>query len=252
MTGESARRGGYDGLKDRIMEFARHDLAASMPAYVEEFQRVLEETGGDVDRATRQTVHLLGDGRPALRSLLTAIFDSDYVALKVRDAYQELRLSAASVNPTGARQFNYHLDHWIFQMDAYLERCDTAFTKVVRTMVRPRLRHGWSKVETDLKSEIAAMKRVMAERRDPLAHGLGGGVSAVAEHWEPILAAPALIPFDQVFVEATRTAAGQVMDVDRRQRLFSYIEQSSILVFARIEALSDRLAERLDALDEAV
>ncbi|MEX2225379.1 MAG: hypothetical protein WEB52_02890 [Dehalococcoidia bacterium] len=234
------------------MEFARQDLAASMPAYVDEFRRVLDEADGDVYRATEQTARLLGDGRPALRSLLTAIFDTDYVALQVRHAYQQLKTSVTSTDPARARQFNYHLDHWIFQMDAYLERCDTAFTKVVRTMVRPRLQEGWTKIEADVKSEIAAMKRVMAERRDPLAHGLGGGVSAVAGHWEPILAAPDLIPFDQVFLEATRTAEGEALDTARRQRLFGYIEQSSLIVFAKIEAVSRWLLARLDELDEAV
>jgi hypothetical protein len=118
-------------------------------------------------------------------------------------------------------------------------------------MIRPRDGEGWAKVEADVKSEIAAMKRVMAERRDPLAHGLGGGVSAVAEHWEPILATPEPIPFDQVFVEATRNAAGEALDAVRRRRLFTHIEQSSILVFAKIEALSDWLLQRLDALAPA-
>jgi hypothetical protein len=101
------------------MAFARQDLAASMPAYVTKFRSVLERTNGDVDRAVQETQSLLGEGRPNLRTLLTAIFDTDYVALKVRDAYHHLKTSALAVDPAVARQFDYHLDHWTFQMDAY-------------------------------------------------------------------------------------------------------------------------------------
>jgi hypothetical protein len=86
------------------------------------------------NRAIEDTAPLLGLGRPTLRALLTAIFDLDHVALKVRDAYHQLRICAESPDPGQAHLFHYHLDHWIFQMDAYIERCDTAFTKVVRAM----------------------------------------------------------------------------------------------------------------------
>jgi hypothetical protein len=92
------------------------------------------------------------------------------------------------------------------------------------------------------------MKVVMAERRDPLAHGLGGGVTAIAEHWEPVLAAPEPIHFDSLFKSATRSVAMSGLDAARRRRLFGYVEQSSVIVFARIEALSDVVNEALDKL----
>jgi len=83
------------------------------------------------------------------------------------------------------------------------------------------------------------MKSEIAKRRDPLAHGLGGGVVAIQEDrlWEPLLAARI---YDVDIVASFYQRAGP-----KRQRWYSYLRDTSVLAFAVVEAIAEKLSKHV-------
>ncbi len=133
----------------------------------------------------------------------------------------------------------YHVDHWTFQMDALLERADKLIALVFRQLVRPK-DPDWRAREDGTRNDVKKMKDEIAKRRDPLAHGLGGGVGAVPEGqlWEPYLASA---QFDADIVTGAYEAMGP-----RREFWHSLLEQTTILALGRIEAIFDKLLEYVE------
>jgi hypothetical protein len=175
-------------LREHLFGLARIDLGATNPRYVEEVQRIFRETD-DLERAIDETKPLLGAGVPDWSALFTALFDFELLTDKVRTAVRFLETEPDGSEQDKARWTSYHLDHWTFQMDAMLERLDKLVARVVRHVLRPKDKE-WRTKEAELRVPIRQLKEGTAKVRDPLAHGLGGGVDAIHQErlWEPFLA----------------------------------------------------------------
>jgi len=237
----------YDRLKTRIIDQAKQDLARFKPSYVDTFQRLLLETG-DLDVATARSKPLLRGGLRTWPNVLTAFFDLEVVRGKVAHCHEYLKQSRDSTDPTAGYWFAYHLDHWIFQTDAFLERCDTLFKKVIRAAIRPRDPDGWEQFQNGVAADLKILKDKFGEIRNPLAHSLGGGVAGIADQWEPLLAAPMDIFSDPKFAESSMESFFGVINVSRRRLWFRAAHRANLVLFAYSEAFSRKLLDKIDSL----
>lgn len=225
----------YEELKEWIVEAARHDLAERYPLYVSDFRRTLLRTG-ELDAATLAAAPHLKRPLPRWPALLTAFFDFEYVRSKVVDCHRLLEQTKDAPSADGSFWFNYHLDHWIFQTDAFMDRCDRLFMQIVRSVIRP-LDPKWQMFERHLAEQVQVLKEPIARIRNPLAHGLGSGVAGLSDQWEPILAAPVNV-FDEEFVESSVGGFRSPVGVQRRRSWFRALHRANLLLFAYSEALS--------------
>ena len=243
----SNAKGAYDRLKARIVQDATRDLERTSPEFVATFQATLAATGGDVDEAVAKATPLLKGRLRKWPRILTGFFDLEVVREKVVQCHAHLKQALDSTTPEASYWFSYHLDHWTFQTDAFLNRCDRLYKQVIRGPIRERDPDGWQ----DFQRQVAAESRVLKDRfgqlRHPLAHGLGGGVQGITEHWESILAA-SVIATDPNFVKSSLASMVEATDAKRRQSWFRAVHRANIVLFAYSEAFSDRLLERIESL----
>ena len=226
----------FTNLKRRMYEAAARALDSTNPKYVQTFRRRLEETEGDLDRVIDETRPLLTEGFKGWTDLLTAALDVELVLDKVKRSLVFLASDVATTPEEDGARVAYHMDHWTFEMDALLERLDKLVATMFRRLVRPK-DGDWRIKEAAVRDDIKKMKAKVAKVRDPLAHGLGGGVTGIEDErlWEPFLAARA---FDVDLVVSRYQGAAQY-----RQRWHSHLHKSTILAIAVLEATSKRLAE---------
>ncbi len=236
----------YEDLKAWVVEAARVDLEKSYPAYVSEFRRLLDETH-QLDAATLGARPHLTSGLPRWPALLTAFFDFEYVRGKVVDCHKLLERTKDDPSADGSFWFTYHMDHWVFQTDAFMDRSDRLFRQIVRTAIRP-LDPGWKTFEHQLAAQVRVLKEPIANVRNPLAHGLGSGVAGILDKWEPILAAPFNV-FDEKFVESSVSGFKNTVEVGRRRSWFRGIHRANLLLFAYSEALSGTILKRIREFD---
>jgi hypothetical protein len=225
----------FTNLKRKIHQAAAETLAGVNPNYVHTFRRRLEETRGDLERVIDETRPLLGEAFRDWPDVLTAVLDVELVLDKVKRSLAFLRTDVGDTPEEDGAKVVYHVDHWILQMDALLERFDKLVALVFRRVVRPKDRE-WQTKERALRHDIKKMKVEIAKRRDPLAHGLGGGVTGIQEDflWEPGLAS------NSSDVDLVASLYHQVGP--RRERWHSYLEQTTVLALAAIEAISAKLS----------
>jgi hypothetical protein len=228
----------FTKLKRRMYEAAASALVTTNLRYVQTFRRRLRETRGDLERVIDETRPLLTEDFKGWPDLLTAILDTELVLDEVKQSLTFLALDVATTQEEDGARVTYHMHHWTFQMDALLERLDKLAAAVFRHLVRPR-DSDWRIKERAVRDDIKKMKVRVAKLRDPLAHGLGGGVTGIQEEhlWEPFLAAEV---FDVDLVASRHQSCGQ-----HRQRWHSYLEQTTTLVVAALEATSKRLGEHV-------
>ncbi len=225
----------FANLKRKIYEAARNALLATNPKYVDIFLRRFEETSGDLDQVIDETRPLLVvEGFKKWTDLLTAILDVELATDKVKRSLQFLaRDVAGSPEDTGAWAV-YHVDHWILQMDALLERLDKLVAKVFRQIIKSK-DPDWQNKQGILRGDIKKLKGEIAKRRDPLAHG-GGEVEGIQKDqlWEPMLVQEV---FDVAIVQEYYQRVGP-----RRQLWHSHLKKSTIYVLATTEAIAERLS----------
>jgi hypothetical protein len=229
----------FTNLKRKLYETAANALATANPGYVQAFQQRLKETN-DLERAIADTRPLLREGFERWNDLLTAVFDVELAMDKVKRSLAFLQSDVAGTPDEAGACVIYHIDHWTFQMDGFLERLDTLIAKTIRHFVRPKDKEGWQATQAALRQDVGKLKVEMAKVRDPLAHGLGGGVTGIQEQqlWEPFLAGR-LFEFD--FVESVYRGASP-----RKQRWCSMLEKATILALAQVEKTSEGLIQHLD------
>ena len=226
----------FTNLKRKICEAARNALIAANPEYVQTFLRRLEETSGDLDRVIDETKPLLGERLKDWTDLLNAVLDVELVLDKAKRSLMFLRSDIEGTPEESGAWVVYHIDHWTFQMDALLERVDKLVALVLRRLVRPK-DNTWQAKQKAIRDDVKKMKDEIAKRRDPLAHGLGGGVLGIQEErlWEPFLAGRA---FDVDIVASFYERASP-----KKQRWHSFLEPVTILAFGAVEAISEKLCE---------
>jgi len=180
----------FTNLRMKIYQAAADALAVANPEYVEAFQRRLKETNGDLQRVIDETRPLIKDSPEDWIKVLTALLDVQLVIEKVRRSLVYLETDLPQQPDDAGARVIYHFDHWIFQMHALLERVDRLIATVFRTLVRPRAIKGWEIEQKKLRKRVRGLNPGIAKIRDPLAHGLGGGVTGPQEEqlWEPFLA----------------------------------------------------------------
>jgi hypothetical protein len=147
------KKAGFDALKMRVEREARSALRKARPLYVAEFDSVLRATNGDFQRATKHAARYLHKPLQIWPEVLTALFDVEYVRIKVSDAFSLLDKATPEASDAGF-WFRYHLDHWTFQMDAFLDRSDRFFRKFIRALVRPSRPQEWQAIERDLAKKV--------------------------------------------------------------------------------------------------
>ena len=225
----------FTNLKRKIYEAGANALVAANPEYVQTFLRRLEETSGDLDRVIDETKPLLEGGLKDWTDLLTAVLDVELVLDKVKRSLTFLRSGVTGTSEETGAWVIYHTDCWTFQMDALLERVDKLAAQIFRRLVRPK-DSAWQAKEKAIRNDIKKMKAEIAKQRDPLAHGLGGGVLGIQEErlWEAFLAGRA---FDIDLVASFYQHASP-----NRQRWYSFLEATTILAFGAVEAIAGKLS----------
>jgi hypothetical protein len=233
----------YAELKQAVVRLARDDIRRMKPLYVAEFQDVLRRTGS-IEKASQSAAKYLGSSFPKWSPLLTAFFDLEFVRGKVIDCHALLRQQRDATGTDAGFWFSYHLDHWVFQTDAFMDRCDTLFKRTIRQVLRPLDPTGWQDVERAISVDLQLLKDRIANVRNPLAHGEGGGVSGIADQWESILAAPVNV-FDDDFVKRSVGSLLETVTIQRRRRWFRAVHRSNLLILAYSEAFSGRLLREI-------
>jgi hypothetical protein len=237
----------YERLKARVFEDARRDLERSKPGYVAAFQATLAATGSP-ELASAKAKPLLKGGLQKWPAILTGFFDLEVVRGKVVDCHKHLERSRDSSAPDAGYWFAYHLDHWTFQTDAFLNRCDTLFKQVIRGTIRHRDPEGWQQFQNEVAAELQVLKDRFGELRHPLAHGLGGGVAGITERWESILAAPFDVGTSPEFVKSSMASFFGTIDAARRRHWFRAMHRANLILFAYSEAFSGKLLQKIDSL----
>ena len=176
-------------FRQQLRALASTALEKANPTYVQRFREELERTG-DFEEAASTVRHLLGKGIPDWSHLLTLCLDVELALDKTRRALSLLGQPLPNLGTgwnTGAWTI-YHLDHWTFEINAWLERLDTLVKRVCRFLLRNR-NPSWLEIQERLSGDIQKMKNVVGKSRNPLAHGGGGGVTGPEEDflWEPSL-----------------------------------------------------------------
>jgi len=202
----------------------------------------MEQTQGNLDDAIAAAEPFRANGMPKWSELLTAFFDMDLLALKVNEALGRLR-SAHEAHDSAS--FHYHLDHWIFQFDAYLERSDKAFTKALRQLLKGSALTG--AILASIRRDFDQMRKAIGGVRNALAHGGGDGVTAITEYWLPFLAMDDSLPFERIFSEATQEAREVRAESRRIQTHLAVVDYCSAGAFARIENLARTILDNLPA-----
>lgn len=237
---------GFDDLKRWLLEWSGQDLRRVNAPYVAEFQMALQSRNGDIEGATNYARGVLREGRPHTRELLTRLLDFELSRSKVARALAKLRAAAYDTSDAGD-EFEYHWDHWLFQISACLARFDKLVTAAFRTTARaePAVRGAQLK---KLRSDFTEDTRSKIDPyRDPLAHG-GGPVEGVDPHWEPFLACPNYVDAGMRLADdlTKRVRGGIAAEV--RTRWHSQIYAANVVVFALLEAYSGRALNELAGL----
>ena len=118
---------------------ARAALENTHPRYVQRFAEELKRTE-DFEQAASAAQPLLGKGIPKWSQLLTLTLDLELALDKTRRALSLLGKSVPALGPewnSGAWTV-YQLDHWTFEIDAWMERLDRLVKRVCRQMLRPQ------------------------------------------------------------------------------------------------------------------
>ena len=239
---------GYGDLKQLIEAMARNELRKTRPVYVTAFQGELLSNSADLQRATKVAHQHLGDGLPRWPKLLSALFDMEYVRSKVANAHGHLQELVDSDDSAAGYWFSYHVDHWIFEADAFVNRCMAALALCARTLIRPVDPEGWRPFLEDLRSDVQAIKDELGKVRGKWAHGGGGGVDGLIGEWEPILACPEPVFRHDEFVAQTVSSLHNAVHPRRRRLWFKAIHRSNLLIFAHSEVFSGRVFDRLTVL----
>jgi hypothetical protein len=193
------------------------------------------------------SAHHLHKPLPKWPVLLTALFDLEFVRGKVVNCHELLKRHRDDESSDSSFWFLYHLDQWTFQTDAFMDRCDRLFKQVIRAVIRPLNPNGWQTFERDVATQMKLLKGPIAAVRDPLAHGLGGGVAGLMDQWEPILAAPTNV-FDGAFVKSAVDGLQTAVEIKRRRMWFRAAHRANLLLFAYSEAISRKLLDEIEAL----
>lgn len=231
-------------LKRVIVTRAHADLRRVNPHYVAAFQNRMAQTQDNLEEAIAAAEPLRGDGLPNWSVLITLLFDMDALALKVNESLRRLRAAREAAD---FESFEYHQDHWIFQFDAYLERCKRALMKSVRQLLKGSPRKA--SVEASVRADLDQMRNAIEKMRDELAHGTWDGVDATTPFWVPFLAMTDPLPFDEIFVAATQQAREVRTETRRTQMHLAVVDYCSAGAFARIESLARTILDNLP--DEA-
>ena len=238
---------GLQLFRNSLYNTAARSLREKHPKYVEALLQMLAETG-DLSKALDSVKTMPTDvGFAKWRPLLTATFDTELAINQIRTVLNLLEIiPPRKVVPPqdiliseGAWVY-YHVNVWIFWMDALLERVKKLVKQTVRSLVRPT-NPKWKDVESDLLQSISLLSQDIGKMRDPLAHG--GGVAEVPAQerlWEGLVLISTLanrsISFDDVFGSMTKYHASW------HKRLY----EKSVLALATIEKEMDELNKHLD------
>lgn len=161
----SSSSSGFAQFRYSLQEAAAHSLERTHPNYVIIFQKALEETG-DLEQALHAVNGISTDPEFAKwRPLLTATLDTELAMNEMRSALNLLK-ALPSEETLGMYSMSrgawlyYHLNTWIFWMDALLEKQKTLVKEAVRALIRPR-NTQWKDVEGSLLSIIDVLSKDM-------------------------------------------------------------------------------------------
>lgn len=240
----STSSSGFAQFRNSLQEAAAHSLERTHPNYVIIFQKALEETG-DLDQALHAVKGISTDpGFAKWRPLLTATLDTELAMNEMRSALNLLKAlpleeTLDMYSMSRGAWIYYHLNMWIFWMDALLEKQKTLVKEAVRALIRPR-NTQWKDVESSLLSTIDVLSKDMGKVRDPLAHGglKGRAAEAIGEErlweWLVLLQVPLEI----------RTLVGSM--VIYHARWSDQLHRASVLVLAEFNRVCEELNRHID------
>ncbi len=183
---------GLTAFRQRIDDWAYSRLADTNPAYVQAAQIRLIETGGDIERVRDETASLL-NRPPGYDRLLTCLLDVELWMDKCRQAVWYLGSTPTSDSLAydhAGLWLEYHIDAWYLFAYGLLDRLRKLIVSTCRQIIRAKDAARSRIIQTELTAEVEALKRVISDARNAVAHG-GGSVEALIESglWEPYLVA---------------------------------------------------------------
>jgi len=223
-------------LKLSLENYARQELEKTNPMYVKTIRQKLNENRS-ISQAGKEAHELLRPNPPEAVSLLSAVLDVEITMDQLRWSLRFLDAAPPDCqDPVGLGAWNkYHLDHWFFLINAFLEKVDKLVKKTCRSLVKAQGK-DFKALEEKLSSDINKMKEVVKKERDKLAHGGGSGIEAIEEQrlWEPYLAAPvsnSTFDYEGAINSLYKNIA------PRRQTWHNRLKQVTILAIAASEAI---------------
>ena len=169
-------------LEALLLEHARARLEEENPQYVQAFNEALPS---GLEYALDAARPHLGSP-PSWYELLTRLFE---VELALDHVTQTLLLMEGHRDTSpreDGRLLDYHVNYWVIQSSALLEKADSLVSKVYRALVRPE-RPAFEGDMSEARSPLAGLRAQLSGLRDPLVHGLTEGSSRGLEEermWE--------------------------------------------------------------------
>jgi len=179
-------------FRNSLYKVAARSLWEKHPQYAKTLIQTLAETG-DLSQALNAVKTIPTDvGFAKWRPLLTATFDTELAINQVKTALDLLAIIPPrrivipkDILISEGAWVCYHMNAWIFLMDALLERTRKLISRAVRLLIRPR-NLNYQGIENDILKPINELSKDLRDRmRNALAHG-GWPVEAVTEEelWE--------------------------------------------------------------------
>lgn len=232
----------FDRFRNALQAAAARALQRTHPEYVAAFQKALRETR-DVSKALQAVKDISTDrGFAKWRPLLTATLDVEVAISRLRNSLNLLKTPPPSeVLDVFAMHSGEWVDyHWtasIFWMHALLEREKKLVRQAVRALVRPS-NTQWKDIENSLLSSINAFSEHTGDVRDPLAHGGGAGVEALAQErlWEGLVLLQGSLDIRQLLESQSKYQA----------EWYERLHTVSVVAIAEIERVFGELNRHID------
>lgn len=170
-------------LEALIIEQAKIHLELRNPQYVEAFQAALP---GGLEAAMAAARPHLEEEWPWWYELLTSLLSVELTMDHVKHALSLMNTHRGADARSDGRLLRYHVDNWVIQTAALLEKADHLVCRVYRVLVSRVNPTGYGEKLRVARGHLLTLRQRYGSVRHPLVHPRGGSVRAIEEDrlWE--------------------------------------------------------------------
>ena len=170
-------------LEALVVEQARIALELRDPQYVQAFQAALP---GGLEAAIAAARPHLEEEQPWWYELLTSLLSVELTMDHVKHALSLTNTHRGADARSDGRLLRYHVDNWVIQTTALLEKADHLICRVYRVLVRRVDPTGYRDKLRIARGHLLTLQQQYGNVRNPLLHPLGGPSRAIEEDrlWE--------------------------------------------------------------------